>query len=91
MALNIKNPDVERLANEIARLTHTTKTEAIRQSLLERRERLALTTSVTNREELLRRFLELRIWPQVPESASRRWSKEEEEAALGYGEFGEPV
>jgi antitoxin VapB len=91
MALNIKNPDVERLANEIARLTHTTKTEAIRQSLLERRERLALTTSVTNREELLRRFLELRIWPRVPESASRRWSKEEEEAALGYGEFGEPV
>jgi len=30
MALNIKNADVERLANEEARLAHVTKTEAIR-------------------------------------------------------------
>jgi hypothetical protein len=48
-------------------------------------------SSSTNREELLRQFLELRIWPKVPESVSRPWSKEEEEAALGYGEWGEPV
>jgi antitoxin VapB len=91
MALNIKNAEVENLATEIAGLTHTTRTEAIRQALVERRERLRATSSISNREELLRRFLELRIWPQVPESAARRWSKEEEEAALGYGESGEPV
>ena len=42
-------------------------------------------------EELLRQFMERQIWPDVPASASRRWTKEEEEAALGYGESGEPV
>jgi antitoxin VapB len=91
MALNIKNAEVERLADEIARLTNTSKTEAIRQALRERRERVSATSPDKNREELLRRFMELRIWPRIPASASRRWTKEEEEAALGYGEHGEPV
>jgi antitoxin VapB len=91
MPLNIKNSDVERLAAEIALLTHTTKTEAIRQALVERRERLASGSPVVNREEHLRCFLENRIWPHVPDTASRRWSKDEEDAALGYGAFGEPV
>jgi hypothetical protein len=44
-----------------------------------------------NPEELLHRFMEVRIWPLIPASASRRWTKEEEDAALGYGEYGEPV
>jgi hypothetical protein len=42
-------------------------------------------------EELLLQYMERHIWPDVPASASRRWTKEEEETALGYGEFGEPV
>jgi len=91
MALNIKNAEVERLADEIARLTNTSKTEAIRQALLERRERVSAMSPHVNREESLRRFMKLRIWPGVPASASRRWTKDEEEAALGYGESGEPV
>jgi antitoxin VapB len=91
MALNIKNPEVERLAEEIAHLTNTSKTEAIRQALLERRERVSALSPDSNREELLRRFMKRRIWPGVPASASRRWTKEEEEAALGYGEHGEPI
>jgi len=91
VALNIKNAEVERLADEIARLTNTSKTEAIRQALLERRERVSATSPDANREKLLRRFMELRIWPGIPASASRRWTKEEEEAALGYGDSGEPV
>jgi antitoxin VapB len=91
MALNIKNAEVERLASEVARLTGTSKTESIRQALLERKERLSASSAVVNREELLRRFLEQRIWPHIPDSATRRWSKEETEAALGYGEFGEPA
>jgi antitoxin VapB len=91
MALNIKNTEVEQLAGEIARLTNTSKTEAIRQALLERRERVAAISPDVNRAELLRRFMELRIWPRVPASASRRWTKEEEESALGHGEHGEPV
>jgi antitoxin VapB len=36
MALNIKNPQVEQLAAEVARLAHETKTEAIRRALEER-------------------------------------------------------
>lgn len=91
MAFNIKNAEVEQLADEIARLTKTSKTEAIRQALLERRERVSAMSPDANREELLRRFMELRIWPRIPASASRRWTKDEEEAALGYGEHGEPV
>jgi hypothetical protein len=91
MALNIKNTEVEELANEISRLTNRSKTETIRQALLELKARVSAISPDANRETLLRRFLEHRIWPGVPVSASRRWSKEEEEAALGYGEFGEPV
>jgi len=41
-------------------------------------------------EAALLLFLRLRIWPGVPPSASRRWTKDEEEIALGYGEFGQP-
>ena len=42
MPLNIKDPVTERLAAEVARLAGETKTGAIRTSLLERKERLAL-------------------------------------------------
>jgi antitoxin VapB len=91
MALNIKNAEVERLATEIARLTNTSKTEAIRQALLEKRDRVGVLTSQSNRRERLYRFMETQIWPGIPASASRRWTKDEEDAALGYGESGEPV
>jgi antitoxin VapB len=40
MALNIKNPEVVQLATEVARMAGETKTEAIRQSLIERKVRL---------------------------------------------------
>jgi len=91
MALNIKNPEVERLADEVARLTGASKTEAIRQSLLERRDRVSALSSTGSREERLRQFLELRVWPAIPRRARKRWTKDEEDAALGYGESGEPV
>lgn len=39
MAVNIKNERVERLLDEVAALTGETKTEAIRRSLEERRDR----------------------------------------------------
>ncbi len=40
MALNIRNPMVERLAEELARLTGETKTDAVARALRDRLERL---------------------------------------------------
>jgi len=40
VALSIKNPEVVQLAAEVARMAGETKTEAIRQSLIERKVRL---------------------------------------------------
>lgn len=91
MALNIKNPEVERLATEISRITGNSKTEVIRQALLERREKVALLHPAGNKHERWLHFLQTEIWPGLRKSASRRLSKQEEEAILGYGESGEPV
>jgi antitoxin VapB len=91
MALNIKNPEVEQLASEVALLGGTSKTEAIRIALKESKEKALALLSDSGREERLLRFLESRVWPTIPPEASRTWSKDEEDAALGYGEWGEPV
>lgn len=91
MALNIKNVEVERLAEELAALSGTSKTEAIRQALLERKERMVASGAGLVQEDRLRQFLSLRVWPTIPEEARRRWSKDEEDEALGYGEWGQPV
>lgn len=90
MPLNLKNVEVERLASELARLNHITKTEAIRQALTEQNNRMTGLGNVS-RAARLQRFLETRVWPDLPTGASKRWSREEEDAALGYGEWGEPV
>lgn len=65
MGLNIKNLEVERLAGEVARLANESKTEAIRQALIERKARLKSDSEMAMRR---RRFDEAtqRIWAQVP-------------------------
>ncbi len=65
MALNIKDPETERLAAELAALTGTTKTGAVRYAL---RQVLQARSgpSVRQREERLIRFLEEEIWPLMP-------------------------
>lgn len=90
MSLNIKNPDVERLLDELVRLTGESKTEVVRKALEERRQRLALQIPIQQDEtERILAFLEEEIWPQIPASVlGTRLSKEEEEAILGYGEHG---
>lgn len=40
MALNIRNPETERLAAELAKLTGETKTEAVTKAILSRLKRL---------------------------------------------------
>lgn len=89
MAVNIKNPQVEQLLDEVVRLTGETKTEAIRRALEERRQRLAMQGVTLAYEARLLAFLEEEIWPTIPEEVrGKRLSKEEEEAILGYGEYG---
>ena len=90
MALNIKNLEVEKLAEELASLTNKSKTEVIRQALLQHKENLAIESGAS-RSQRLREFLEFRVWPTIPPEARKPWTKEEEEQALGYGESGEFV
>jgi len=89
MALNIKNPEVERLAAEVARLAGETKTQAIRRALEERRLRLARDATASDSPGRFIRFLENELWPLVPdEEQGRRLSREEEAEILGYGPEG---
>jgi antitoxin VapB len=89
MALNIKNPEVERLASEIARATGESKTEAIRKSLLERKARLASQIVIEDRRAKLLRFFEREVWPKVPRRVlGRAMTKKEREEILGYGSEG---
>jgi antitoxin VapB len=88
VALNLKNPEVERLAAEVARLTGESKTEAIRRSLEERRRRLKGTATAERRARVLR-FLETKVWPSLPkQQLGRRLTRKEEDEILGYGPGG---
>lgn len=89
MALNIKNPEVERLAAEVADLTGETKTEAVRRALAERRARLRTRVTRAGRAERVRRFLEAEVWARVPEDqVGRAPDRAERERILGYGPGG---
>jgi antitoxin VapB len=89
MALNIKNPEVERLAAEVARLAHESKTEAIRRALEERKSRLAAITGSRPSGERLTEFFERAIWPRIPRDVlGKPVSKQEQEQILGYGPQG---
>jgi antitoxin VapB len=88
VALNIKDGETERLATEVARLAHESKTHAVRVSLRERKERL-LRQPATQRADRLTAFLTDEVWPQVPaEVIGRAPDKAEREAILGYGPEG---
>jgi len=89
MPLNIKNRDVERLVDEVAKITGESKTEAVRKALEERRERLAFQVPPRDRRAEVMRFLEREVWPKVPkELLGRGLPKEEQEEILGYGPEG---
>ncbi|MEX2534277.1 MAG: type II toxin-antitoxin system VapB family antitoxin [Trueperaceae bacterium] len=88
MALNIKNPEVERLASELAEITGESKTEAVRKALEQRKTSLSVGIKMGKRDRWIE-FLETEIWPALPrEQLGRRLSKEEEEAILGFGPEG---
>lgn len=89
MALNIKNPEVERLLDEVVTMTGETKVEAVRRALMERKARLGLHAKQADRWEQALRFLQREVWPVLPpDERGRRLSKIEEDAILGYGPEG---
>jgi antitoxin VapB len=88
MALNIKSPEVERLASELAKITGESKTEAVRKALEQRKASLSVGINMGKRDRWIE-FLESEIWPDIPkEQLGRRLSKEEEEGILGFGPEG---
>ncbi len=89
MALNIKDPEAERLAAEVAAITGESKTRAIRLALAERKERLSFRLARQSRREKLLQLLEEEIWPSLPRSIlGKRISRRERERLLGYGREG---
>jgi antitoxin VapB len=84
MALNIKNPEVERLAAELASLTGESKTGAVGQALREKLDRIGRGS---RRKGDLRRFLETEVWPLIPAEELDRppMTKAERAEILGYG------
>lgn len=93
MAMNIKDPEAERLAAEVAALTGESKTAAVRNALRERRDKLAAQQAkepMEQRHRRLRRFLEEEIWPLIPESERGKppMTKAEREEILGIGPDG---
>ncbi len=89
VALNIKDPETERLASEIAALTGESKTGAVRQALTERKQRILLARSLPGRGDRMVAVLERRLWPRLPDGVrGRTLSKDEEEAILGFGPEG---
>lgn len=88
MALNIKNRAVEQLAEDIARLTGESKTEAVRKALEERKAKLSQDFRHSKRERW-QAFLEQDVWPTIAaEQLGRTLTHEEEDAILGYSPEG---
>jgi len=89
MALNIKDPETEQLAAEVAALAGESKTGAIRVALRERKQRLELERPGADRASELIRWLEEEVWPTLPPGRrGRAPSREEQDELLGYGRLG---
>jgi antitoxin VapB len=83
MALNIRNPETERLARQVAELTGETKTEAVSVALRDRLERL--------RRERVRRSLADELDEIALHCASLPiLDSRPEDEILGYDEHGLP-
>jgi antitoxin VapB len=89
MAMNIKDPETERLIAELADLTGETKTGAVRTAVQTAVRHARASHDVERRRLRLQRLLEDEIWPLIPpEELGRPLSKEEREEILGFGPDG---
>jgi antitoxin VapB len=89
MDFHIKDTETEKLAAEVAEMTGVTKTEAVREALREKKERLELRSSREERPRSMQEWLEREIWPRIPEDErGRPLTKKEVEDLLGFGPEG---
>ena len=88
MALNLKNPEVEKLAAEIATIAHESKTEAIRKALSERRARLLSKPRHQKRGQRVAGLLEEFRSTLPRRLLGKRLAREEEDEILGFGPGG---
>lgn len=90
MAMNIKDPETERLIAELARRTGKSKTAVVREVMRKQLEQLdAEAESADERFRRLHRFMEEEIWSQLPpEQLGKPITKEEREEILGFGPDG---
>lgn len=89
MAMNIKDSEAEELAAQVAALTGTSKTAAVREGLRTMKQQLASGDDAAHRLARMRRLLEEEIWPLIPpEELGKPISKEEQEEILGFGPEG---
>lgn len=85
MALNIKNPEAQELASDVARLSGQSITAAVIDALRDRKALLERRTQRARRLQLARRFLEQEVWP-LPDASHAAGVAEDE--LLGFGESG---
>jgi antitoxin VapB len=89
VALSIKNPEVVQLAAEVACMAGETKTEAIRQALIERKAHLLASGGHGNRKESLIEYMAREVWPHMPpDQLGKTLTREEEDEILGFGPDG---
>lgn len=89
MALNLKNPEVDTLATEVALLAKESKTEAVRQSLLERKARLMAAVSVQQKRSERAASILREFRANLSDAVKgKRLSREEEDDILGFGPGG---
>jgi antitoxin VapB len=88
MALNIRNPEVERLAAEAAELARESRTEAIRKALEDRVARLRMCHRRPGRDQRIDEALARFRADFSHGDFGRSMSKAQEEEILGFGPDG---
>lgn len=89
MDLHIEDTETKKLAAEVAEMTGTTKTDAVREALREKKERLELQSSRKGRPRSMQEWLEKEVWPRIPEEErGKPLTKKEVEDMLGFGPEG---
>jgi hypothetical protein len=88
MPLPIDDPATERLIDEVARRTGTSRVDAIRAALEQRLAALDRQTDVEDRARRLQRYLEREVWTTLPIPRPGPVTKAERERILGIGPDG---